>query len=130
MDGIGAVCDYRYYFIIAVSHVVYIYKFYYYLHHICSLLELEKYGDNKFGSVPSTAQALAAEKLNFGKLEKSFLNFKQTYSTLVQDKDKVSPPFQDTLSCFKEIKYVYFTIFQIFSFATYFLLYYLIIFQT
>lgn len=77
VDGIGAICDY-------------------------SLLELDKYGDNQFGSVPEGADASPLERLNFGKLEKSFLNFKQTYTGLVPD--KTAHRFQDTLSCYKEIK--------------------------
>jgi hypothetical protein len=77
VNGIGAICDY-------------------------SLLELDKYGDNQFGSVPEGADATPLERLNFGKLEKSFLNFKQTYTGLVPD--KTAHRFQDTLSCYKEIK--------------------------
>lgn len=75
---------------------------------LCSLLELEKYGDNQFGSAPSAAKAIPSERLNFGKLEKSYLSYKQTYSTLVQERAKPAQQFHETLSCYKDLKYALF----------------------
>jgi hypothetical protein len=71
------------------------------------LLELEKYGDNQFGSAPSAAKAIPSERLNFGKLEKSYLSFKQTYATLAQEKAKPAQQFHETLSCYKDLKYAF-----------------------
>lgn len=89
MEGIGAVCDY-------------------------SLFEFEVYGDEQYGSAqPGDAGASAlgettqstcraAEKPSGGKLEKSFLNFKQAHPNYEASAGGLS--MFNRLNAFKEIR--------------------------
>jgi hypothetical protein len=105
---------------------------YIYIYISFSLLELDKYGDENYGSCPTNSTSInlnnhhqlphesKEEGLQNGKLEKSFMNFQHEYGTLFASKtlassllhgqsSVVSPAaekkaFPERFKCFKEIK--------------------------
>jgi hypothetical protein len=79
-----------------------------------SLFEFEKYGDNDYGSMENSQsdhhqhhphhRPRTTEKLNDGKLEKSFLNFHQNYPTV--NPGNTTIPFMDRMDTYKSMMFV------------------------
>lgn len=65
----------------------------------CSVFNFDEHGDEMFGSQHSTS----ADKPTDGKLEKSFLNFQQSYPNLAPSAS--AQPFLRRFDAFKGIKY-------------------------